>query len=73
MLYLLPKICAFALAAIYALVTDARDRNKVLVILCVGVSFVLQRQGAFTAAWVAGLVIQVGVSIYVLLYLKMQD
>ena len=66
----LPKVVALAAGAIFVFGTGARPRSKVILILAVLVSFVLEYGVGGPAAWAAALVLQVVVAVSVLIYFR---
>jgi hypothetical protein len=66
----LPKIVAVACGIVYLLWADSGPRSKVVVGAVVALSLILDRAGIYTIPWVLGLLLQVGVSIFVLLHFR---
>ena len=66
----LPPILATVLTALYIFQEEGRWGLKLLVAVLVVVSFFLQRQGGVTG--VVGLVLQVGVCVFLLLWLRIR-
>ena len=68
--FFLPKVVALAAGAIFVFGTSARPRSKVILVLAVLLSLVLEYGIGGPAAWAAALVLQVAVAVSVLIYFK---
>jgi hypothetical protein len=66
----LPKVIALVAGGIFVFGTGARPRSKVILVLAVLLSFVLEYGIGSPAAWAAALVLQVAVSVSVLIYFR---
>ena len=67
----LPEIVSIAAAGILVFGTDARRATKLVVVLVVLLALFLRHGVGSTAAWAAGLVLQVAVSVFALIWFKL--
>lgn len=68
--YWLPKVVAIACAAVYIGYAEAGRVSKLVVGALLLLSLLLQHVATFANAWTVGLVLQVGIAVYVLIYFK---
>jgi len=68
--FFLPKVVALAAGAFFVFGTDARPRSKLILVLVVLLSLVLEYGFRSLATWAAALVLQAAASVFVLVYFK---
>jgi hypothetical protein len=68
--YWLPKVVAIACAVVYIVYGEAGRISKLVVGALLLLSLFLQHVASFAHAWTVGLVLQVGIAVYVLVYFK---
>ena len=66
----LPKVVALAAGAVFVFGASARPRSKLILVLAVLLSFVLEYGVGGPAAWAVALVLQVVVAVSVLVYFR---
>ena len=72
MLFVIPKVVALVVTAIFAFATDAASGWKLVLVVLVILSLFLQHRLSSDWAYMAGLLIQVAVSIGLLIYFKLR-
>jgi len=65
--YWLPKVVAIACAIVYIVYGEAGRISKLVVGALLLLSLFLQHVATFANAWTVGLVLQVGIAVYVLI------
>jgi len=68
--FFLPKVVALAAGAVFLFGSDARPRAKVILVLVVLLSLILEYGIGSRPAWAAALVLQAAVGVFVLIHFR---